>query len=82
MPLCLIIPTIVLWIFAGFYWALGYFVAFPLMFILAWNYMRMWQKFKGSCNFVKPGNRQKINELRTLRKSIYDRLDAIIAKLS
>ena len=82
VPLCLIIPTIVLWIFAGFYWALGYFVAFPLMFILAWNYMRMWQKFKGSCNFVKPGNRQKINELRTLRKSIYDRLDAIIAKLS
>lgn len=82
VPLCLIIPTILLWIFAGFYWALGYFVAFPLMFILAWNYMRMWQKFKGSCNYVKRSNRQIINELKSLRKSIYDRLDAIISKLS
>ena len=78
VPICLLIPTILLWIFAGFWWALGYFVAFPLMFILAWNYMRMWLKFLGSCRFVAPNNHKRIKELKKLRKSIYDRLDEII----
>ena len=32
IPICLIIPVILLWIFLGFWWALGYFVAFPIMF--------------------------------------------------
>lgn len=80
VPLCLIIPTILLWIFAGFWWALGYFVAFPLMFVLAWNYMRMWQKFIGSCNYVARRNRTTIERLRTLRTSIYERLDAILKR--
>lgn len=78
VPICQLIPTILLWIFAGFWWALGYFVAFPFMFILVWNYMRLWQKFKGSCNFVKSKNRTTIAELRKLRESIYNRLDALI----
>lgn len=80
VPLCLIIPTILLWIFAGFWWALGYFVAFPLMFVLAWNYMRMWQKFIGSCNYVARRNRTTIERLRALRTSIYERLDAILKR--
>ncbi|MBQ8493528.1 MAG: 1-acyl-sn-glycerol-3-phosphate acyltransferase [Alistipes sp.] len=78
VPICQLIPTILLWIFVGFWWALGYFVAFPFMFILVWNYMRLWQKFKGSCNFVKPKNRATIANLRELRKSIHSRLDAIL----
>ena len=79
VPLCLIIPIILLWIFAGFWWALGYFVAFPLMFILAWNYMRMFLKFVGSCRFVARKNRAAIAELRTLRESIFSRLDNILS---
>ena len=78
VPLCLIIPSILLWIFMGFWWALGYFVAFPFMFILAWNYMRLFIKFVGSCQFVCRKNRAKIAELRKLRTSIYERLDAIL----
>ena len=78
VPLCLILPTVLLWVFVGFYAALAYFVAFPLMFILAWNYMRMWQKFVGSCRFVALGNRKAIKALRELRRSIYDRLDAVL----
>ncbi|MBO7265643.1 MAG: 1-acyl-sn-glycerol-3-phosphate acyltransferase [Alistipes sp.] len=78
VPLCLIIPVIVLWICLGFWWALGYFIAFPLMFILAWNYMRLFIKFVGSCQFVRRKNRAKIAELRELRTSIYERLDAIL----
>lgn len=78
VPLCLIIPTLVLGFAVNWWWALGYFIAFPLMFILAWNYMRMFLKFVGSCRFVKSSNRAKIEELKALRRSIFARLDAIL----
>ena len=78
VPLCLFVPSILLWIFAGFWWALAYFVAFPAMFILAWNFMRMFLKFVGSCRFVARKNRAEIAELRELRNSIFDRLDKIL----
>ena len=78
VPICLVIPVVLLWVFLNFWWALGYFVAFPLMFILAWNYMRLFIKFVGTCRFIRPKNRQPIKELRELRGSIYKRLDAIL----
>lgn len=78
VPLCHIVPSVLLWIFAGFWWALAYFVAFPAMFILAWNYMRMFLKFVGSCRFVARKNRAEITELRELRDSIFARLDKLI----
>ena len=78
IPICLIIPVILLWIFLGFWWALGYFVAFPIMFIIAWNYMRIFMKFVGTCNFAARRNRAKVKELRKLRKSIFKRLNGII----
>ena len=78
VPICLIIPSVLLWIFAGFWWALGYFVAFPFMFVLAWNFMRMFQKFMGSCRFVARKNRAKVSALKELRNSIFSRLDKII----
>ena len=79
VPICLFVPSILLWIFMGFWWALAYFVAFPMMFILAWNYMRMFLKFVGSCRFVARKNRTKIAELKTLRDSIFNRLDKILS---
>ena len=78
IPICLIVPVILLWVFAGFLWALGYFVAFPFMFLLAWNYMRLFMKFLGTCNFRLRKNRKKIKELRKLRKSIFKRLDDML----
>jgi hypothetical protein len=78
IPLCLILPVVLLWIFTGFWWALGYFVAFPIMFVLVWNYMRMFRKFVGSCNYVRSKNRPEINRLRVLRKSLFNRLDTIL----
>jgi hypothetical protein len=78
VPICLIIPSILLWIFAGFWWALGYFLAFPLMFIIAWNYMRLFMKFVGACNFAARKNRKQVKELRKLRRSIFSRLDKLI----
>ena len=78
IPICLIIPVILLWAFLGFWWALGYFVAFPIMFIIAWNYMRIFMKFVGTCNFAARRNRAKVKELRKLRKSIFKRLNGII----
>ena len=81
VPLCHLLPSALLWIFAGHWWALGYFVAFPLMFILAWNFIRMFLKFVGSCRFVAPKNKAKITELSKLRKSVFDRLDKIIEQL-
>lgn len=78
VPVCLLIPVILLWIFAGFWWALGYFLAFPLMFILAWNYMRLFWKFVGTCNYISRKNRPEINRLTELRKSIFARLDSIL----
>ena len=78
VPLCLIIPVIVIWILYGFWWALGYFVAFPVMFILAWNYMRMFQKFKGTRAYVAGKNRAAITRLRKLRQSIHSRLDGYL----
>ena len=78
VPVCLIIPIVLLWVYLGFWWALGYLIAFPLMFILAWNYMRMFMKFIGACNFVRRKNRAKVKELKKLRKSIFKRLDEIL----
>ena len=78
VPLCLIVPTIVLWILYGFWWALGYFVLFPIMFILAWNYMRIFQKFKGTCAFIVHRNRTTVDNLRLLRASIYNRLNELL----
>ena len=78
VPLCLFVPTILLWVFAGFWWALAYFLAFPLMFILVWNYMRMFMKFIGSCRFVARRNRAKVAELRELRKKIHTELDSLL----
>ena len=78
IPICLIIPVILLWVSLGFWWALGYFVAFPIMFILAWNYMRLFMKFIGTCNFTARKNRAKVRELKKLRRSIFSRLNGII----
>ena len=78
IPLCMLIPSALLWIFVGFWWALGYFVAFPFMFLLAWNYMRLFMKFVGTCNFRLRKNRRKIKEIRKLRKSIFNRLDNML----
>ena len=78
VPLCLIVPMILLWIFVGFWWALGYLVAFPFMFVLAWNYMRLFWRFIGTCRYVKRSNRPVINKLRDLRTSIYKRLDNLL----
>lgn len=78
VPICLVIPVILLWIFAGFWWAFGYFMAFPVMFVLCWNYMRMFMKFVGSCRFVQRKNREKVSKLRKLRESIFNRLDKLL----
>jgi uncharacterized membrane protein YgcG len=78
IPICLVVPVVLLWIFLGFWWALGYFVAFPIMFVLVWNYMKMFRKFVGTFNYVRSKNRKEVNRLRELRKSIFGRLDKII----
>ena len=78
IPICLFIPVVLLWIFLNFWWALGYFLAFPLMFIIAWNYMRLFMKFVGACNFAARKNRKQVKELRKLRRSIFSRLDKLI----
>ena len=78
VPLCMILPAILLWIFAGFWWGLGYALLFPVMFILSWNYMKLYRKFCGTCNFVRKKNRKAVRQLRELRKSIFKRLDNIL----
>ena len=78
IPLCMLIPSALLWIFVGFWWALGYFVAFPFMFLLAWNYMRLFMKFLGTCSFVTRKNRARIKEIYKLRLSVFNRLDALL----
>ena len=78
IPVCVLVPVIFLWIYLNFWWALGYFVAFPFMFLLAWNYMRLFMQFLGTCNFRLRKNRRKIKEIRKLRKSIFERLDSML----
>ena len=78
VPICFILPIVLLWVYASIWWALGYMVIFPFMFVLAWNYIRLFWKFIGTCIFIKRGNRATISKLRELRKSIYQRLDNIV----
>ena len=78
IPLCMFVPAGVLWGTLGFWWALGYLVAFPFMFILAWNYLRLFMKFLGTCRFVARGNRKKVKEIHKLRLSVFNRLDALL----
>ena len=53
-------------------------IALILVLILAWNYMRLFLKFVGLSKFLRRDNRAKVAELGNLRKSIYERLDAIL----
>lgn len=78
VPICLILPFVLLATLANIWWALGYLVAFPFMFVLAWNYMRLFWRFIGTCRYVKHSNRATINKLRDLRTSIYERLDKLV----
>ena len=78
VPICLIVPFVLLAVFANIWWALGYLVAFPFMFVLAWNYMRLFWRFVGTCIFIKRKNRPVIEKLRALRTSIYERLDNLL----
>ena len=78
VPICLILPFVLLAALANIWWALGYLVAFPFMFVLAWNYMRLFWRFIGTCRYVKRSNRATINKLRDLRTSIYERLDKLV----
>ena len=78
VPLCMILPAVLLWIYVGFWWGLGYAVLFPMMFILSWNYMKLYRKFIGTFNFVRKKNRKEVKELRALRKSIFNRIDNLI----
>jgi hypothetical protein len=78
VPLCLILPIVLLWVFTNFWWALGYLLAFPIMFVLAWNYIRLFWRFIGTCIFISRKNRPVINKLRELRTSIYTRLDNLL----
>ena len=80
VPVCMIIPAVLLWIFVGFWWGLGYAALFPIMFILSWNYMRLYRKFVGTVNFVRRKNRKEVRELKKLRRSIFVRLDNLINK--
>jgi 1-acyl-sn-glycerol-3-phosphate acyltransferase len=78
IPICFILPVVLLWVYVDFWWALSYMLAFPLMFVLAWNYMRLFWKFIGTCIFIDRRNRKVINKLRDLRTSIYERLDKLV----
>jgi hypothetical protein len=78
IPICMFISAIILWCTAGFWWGLGYAATFPLMFIIAWNYMRLAKKFTGTWNFVRRKNRKAVKGLRKLRESIFDRIDELI----
>ena len=78
IPVCVIIPVALLWVYFGFWWAMVYLGTFPMMFLLAWNYMRLFMKFIGTCNFIEPRNKAKVKELRKLRGSIFRRLDEMI----
>ena len=78
IPLCMFVPAAVLWGTVGVWWGLGYLVAFPFMFLLAWNYMRLFMKFLGTCRFVARRNRKKVKEIYKLRLSIFSRLDALL----
>lgn len=78
IPLCMFVPAAVLWGTVGVWWGLGYLVAFPFMFLLAWNYMRLFMKFLGTCRFVARRNRKKVKEIYKLRLNIFSRLDALL----
>ena len=78
VPLCLLLPFVLIAIFANIWWALGYLVAFPFMFVLAWNYIRLFWRFVGTCIFISRKNRPIVEKLRNLRTSIYERLDNLL----
>lgn len=78
IPVCMIIPAILLGCLVGPWWGLGYAVAFPIMFILAWNYIRLSKKFAGTWNFTRRKNRRKVAGLRSLRKDIFKTLDSLL----
>lgn len=75
VPVCMIIPAILLGCLVGPWWGLGYAVAFPFMFILAWNYIRLLKKFAGTWNFTRRKNKRKVAGLRSIRKDIFKTLD-------
>ena len=78
VPICMIIPAILLGCLVGPWWGLGYAIAFPFMFILAWNYIRLLKKFAGTWNFTRRKNKRKVAGLRSIRKDIFKTLDSFL----
>ena len=78
VPICMIIPAILRGCLVGPWWGLGYAIAFPFMFILAWNYIRLLKKFAGTWNFTRRKNKRKVAGLRSLRKDIFKTLDSFL----
>ena len=78
VPVCMIIPAILLGCLVGPWWGIGYAVAFPFMFILAWNYIRLLKKFAGTWNFTRRKNKRKVAGLRSIRKDIFKTLDSFL----
>ncbi|MBP3455311.1 MAG: 1-acyl-sn-glycerol-3-phosphate acyltransferase [Alistipes sp.] len=77
-PLCCLLPTVLLWIYAGWAYALIYFLAFPLMFIYSWNYISWVVKFIGCYRFISTRNRRKVRHLAALRRRIFTHLDQML----
>ncbi|MDE7129120.1 MAG: hypothetical protein K2O07_02190, partial [Alistipes sp.] len=80
-PLCCLLPTAIIWAYAGWAYALIYFLVFPLMFIYSWNYISWVVKFIGSYRFISTRNRRKVRHLTTMRRRIFSRLDRMLQSM-
>ena len=81
-PICCLIPTIVMICTGAWIKGLIYFVAFPLFFIYAWNYIRWTVKYVGQYRFILPRNRKKVEQMRALRSQVFAKLNELLKATS
>lgn len=81
-PICCLIPTIVMICTGAWIKGLIYFVAFPLFFIYAWNYIRWTVKYVGQYRFILPRNRKKVEQMRALRSQVFNKLGELLKATS
>lgn len=80
IPLCYIVPAIVIAFLAGITYGIAYLLACPLLLLFAWFYIRKYVRFNGKLRYFRNRKTEIIRELSELRSRIHSRLDRILAE--
>jgi len=78
IPLFYTLTFVLTWIYVNVWLALIYLAALPLLGLFAWYYRKFFKQTIQALRFRKNIHTKKLNDLRKLRKSLFEKLDGLL----